>query len=362
MNETPVTVLMPVYNAAPYLRLAMDSVLSQTHRNFEFLIINDGSTDGSADILRSYKDSRIRLVNNESNIGLVATLNKGLNLASHELVARQDADDISEPERLSAQTLRMMENPSIALLGTQARMIGGDGSDVDMGVLEKPVSEFAIRWYQLFDNPFIHSSVMFRKSVAVGECGAYPDSRACEDYDLWARMAENHRVESLPEKLVHYRTHSASIIGSLGRQDGNKKDGAIADRKKIIARVARNTFGEDLPEGDIAALESFIRGAEHFEADTFLSAFDRTLSKFTRAFPGALDCANFHQTVASQLATAAYWLIPSDRSRAWDIYRKAISFHPPIKKRLQWKKIAALWIFGGKARSIFRTVRKISGR
>ncbi|HKQ33129.1 MAG TPA: glycosyltransferase family A protein, partial [Thermodesulfobacteriota bacterium] len=113
-----VTVLMTVYNGEKFLNEAIDGILNQTFRDFEFLIINDGSTDGSREIIKSYKDPRINLVDNESNIGLTASLNRGLSLAGGEYIARQDADDISLPERLEKQISILERNPDIALLGS----------------------------------------------------------------------------------------------------------------------------------------------------------------------------------------------------------------------------------------------------
>ena len=122
-----VTVLMPVYNAERFLREAIDSILGQSFKHFEFLIIDDGSTDASADIIASYRDSRIRFVRNRTNLGITPTLNKGIALASCELIARMDADDISHPQRLQKQFGYMKRNPECALLSSWARVISEDG-------------------------------------------------------------------------------------------------------------------------------------------------------------------------------------------------------------------------------------------
>jgi len=118
MKEPKVTVLMPVYNGEKYLNEAIDSILGQTFKDFKFLIINDGSTDGTADILKSYKDSRIKVTNNEKNIGLTKSLNKGLKMAKSEYIARMDADDISLPTRLQKQVEFMDSHPKVGVCGT----------------------------------------------------------------------------------------------------------------------------------------------------------------------------------------------------------------------------------------------------
>src|SRR5438093_5990647 len=114
-----VTVLMPVYNAERYLRAAMDSILTQTFSDFEFLIMNDTSTDASRSIITSYRDARIRLIDNEQNLGLTRTLNKGLRVCAGNYVARHDADDIACPERLALQIAFLEEHKDVGLLGTQ---------------------------------------------------------------------------------------------------------------------------------------------------------------------------------------------------------------------------------------------------
>ena len=123
--KTPkITVLMPVYNGEKYLKESIESILKQTFRDFEFLIINDTSTDESEKIIRSFKDSRIKLIKNEKNIGLTKSLNKGLDLAKGEYMARMDADDISLPKRLEIQVAFMDKNPKIGVIGAWAKVIG----------------------------------------------------------------------------------------------------------------------------------------------------------------------------------------------------------------------------------------------
>ena len=120
-----VTVLMPVYNGEKYLKEAITSILLQTFDDFEFLIINDGSSDASVDIIQSFRDPRIRLVHNDTNIGLIATLNKGLKLAHGKYVARMDQDDISLPRRLEKQTYFMDNNPDVGVCGTWIKLFMG---------------------------------------------------------------------------------------------------------------------------------------------------------------------------------------------------------------------------------------------
>ena len=148
-----VTVLMPVYNAERYLRQAIESILSQTFHDFEFMIINDGSTDSSRDIVLSYHDSRIRLIDNETNIGLPRTLNRGLSLAKGEFIARQDADDESNPDRLAHQVAYLSSHPHVALLGSQCTVIDQHGN-LDWRTQERSCTQKSILWELFFDNSF----------------------------------------------------------------------------------------------------------------------------------------------------------------------------------------------------------------
>jgi glycosyltransferase involved in cell wall biosynthesis len=157
-----VTMLMSVYNGARFLREAIESILGQTFRDFEFLIVDDGSTDDSREMILSYCDPRVRLVINDRNVGLPRSLNRGLDLAQGEYVARQDADDISESARLAKQVAFLDSYHDVALLGTWYRKIDEGGRII--GDRQLPCDHVRIRWCQLFFCPFVHTAIMLRKS------------------------------------------------------------------------------------------------------------------------------------------------------------------------------------------------------
>jgi len=204
-----VTVLFPAYNAAPYLREAIDSVLSQTYSDFEFLIINDGSKDNSAEIIDNYTDPRIRVVHQE-NMGLVRTLNKGLGLAEGELIARFDADDVCYPARLDKQVRFMMSHPDYVLVGSEANYMDEEGNFI-FRYLFKEYEDSEIRQSGFKNCPFIHSSVMFRKQ-AVLDAGGY-DERAItfEDHLLWRKLADVGKMKNVKEPLIKVRFNPASV-------------------------------------------------------------------------------------------------------------------------------------------------------
>ncbi|MCP3761379.1 glycosyltransferase [Domibacillus sp. A3M-37] len=196
-----VTVLMPVYNGELYLKEAIESILNQSFKDFEFLIINDGSTDSSEEIIKSYGDSRIRLVNNERNLRLIATLNKGLELARGEYIARMDCDDISHPKRLEKQVKKMNSDESIAICGTGFKVIGKHGL--------KPLilTDFkSIRNYLHIGNCIVHPSIMIRKSILRKNNYYYdPLYTHIEDYELFVRISKKYKIVNLNKNLLHYR-------------------------------------------------------------------------------------------------------------------------------------------------------------
>ncbi|HVF67307.1 MAG TPA: glycosyltransferase [Pyrinomonadaceae bacterium] len=201
-----VSVLLPVYQGERYLREAVDSILNQTFNDFEFIIIDDASTDGSAEIIGSYGDPRIRFVRNDANLGLTATLNAGLELARGEYVARMDQDDVSLPERLSRQVAFMDSRPELAASGTWAKEIDEGGNvtgERRMTVGEQ--MEYGYWW----PCPIIHPSAFIRRSL-LGGIRYEPDVGHAADYDLWLALKKNHALDNLPEFLILYRVHGGS--------------------------------------------------------------------------------------------------------------------------------------------------------
>ncbi len=215
MSADPkVTVLMPVYNAEPYLREAMDSILSQTLTDFEFLIMDDGSTDGSAGIVRSYADRRIRLVQNERNLKLAATLNRGLDLARGEYVARMDADDISLSPRLARQAAFLDARPDVGLCGAWAEAFGAARFS-----MPNPTDPEAIRAKLLFDSALVHPAVMLRRSAFDRHGLRYPLLAHFEDYALWQQAARLFPLANLPEVLLRYRVTGGSAFHGAGEEE-----------------------------------------------------------------------------------------------------------------------------------------------
>lgn len=212
MNHPPprLTVLMAVYNGEKYIRRSMDSILSQTFQNFEFVIVNDGSMDRTREILEDYQrtDNRI-IICNQDNRGLIHALNRGCDLSRGEYIARMDHDDISLPQRFEKQLDYLETHPDTGILGTWATLIDSHGTPI--GQLRHPASGSLVSWSLLFRNCIAHPSVMMRKSVLKRLNYYNPEARHIEDYDLWSRAVQITQVENLPEILLEYTLHQESV-------------------------------------------------------------------------------------------------------------------------------------------------------
>ena len=213
MIAPTVSVLLPVYNGQDDVCNAVDSILSQTYEDFELIIIDDGSKDNSFRILEGIHDSRIRLFRQE-NLGLAATLNRGIALAHGRFIARQDQDDLSHPARLAKQVAFMQANPEYALLGTAAEIWVGDHRT--SRAHDHPIEYGVLCFDLLFNNPFVHSSVMLRRDavVTIGGYTMDPFRQPPEDYELWSRMARGYHVANLADRLLVYREVPKSMSRS----------------------------------------------------------------------------------------------------------------------------------------------------
>lgn len=210
---TPViSVVLPVYNGEKYLAKAIESVLNQTYTNFEFIIINDASTDNTAAIIYAYshKDNRIKYVENKSNLRVVGSLNRGIELATGEFIARMDADDIALPTRFAAQVNFLNAHPDISMIDVLMEYI--DENDAPLNQFNYRCFEpAAIRKKLANNNVLGHSSIMIR--TAILKKHRY-NVTWYEDYELWLRLTSNgHQIAKINKPLLLYRIHTQSITG-----------------------------------------------------------------------------------------------------------------------------------------------------
>jgi glycosyltransferase involved in cell wall biosynthesis len=240
MHTPRVTVLMPVYNGERYVHEAISSILNQTFQDFELLIINDGSTDNSINIINAFNDKRIRVIHNEANIKLIATLNKGLSLAKGQYIARMDCDDISLPKRLAKQFSFMESNSDVAMVGSWIQVVNEYGKPTRS--IKYLTAAKYIPSLLLFANCFAHSSIFVRSSSLQENC--YRDSFLhSEDYDLWVRLASCNKVSNLQQFLVKYREHPAGIT--------SRKSEIVFQTTQKIMRYQLNFLGIQATDQEI---------------------------------------------------------------------------------------------------------------
>ncbi len=198
-----ISVIMPVYNAEQYLREAIDSILSQTFGDFELIIIDDGSKDSSPAIVERYEDPRIRFYVNEENMGVAKTLNRGLDLATGQYIARMDSDDISLPERFAKQVAYLDAHPEIGILATDVQTFGAQEYYHPTSKTHEQLSVD-----MLFSCCLCHPTVMMRRSLGLRYDPAF---NRMEDYELWIRASQQCRLACYPEILFRYRIHPHQV-------------------------------------------------------------------------------------------------------------------------------------------------------
>ncbi len=207
MTDTPaISVIMSVYNAQDDVKAAIDSILAQNFTDFEFIIIDDGSSDNSADIIKSYDDPRIKL-HSQKNTGLTKALNKGVSLAKGRYIARQDADDVSYPQRLQKQFEILESRPDVNLLGSNADDHYPDGYKAQWGHYD----EDELQRIVYFKTPFPHSSAMMRTDI-IRKLGGYDESfKTAQDMELWMRFAAQGPIAMIKEPLIQRGVGAGAI-------------------------------------------------------------------------------------------------------------------------------------------------------
>ena len=235
MESMPkVSVIMSVFNGEPYLSQAIESILSQTFDDFEFIIVDDGSKDGSSQRLDKFarQDKRIRLARNESNLGLIPSLNRGIRMAAGQYVARQDADDISLPERLAQQVRFLDRHRDVGVVGTWMTNVNEGGKRT---AWKTPTTDSLIQWSLIFCTSIAHATVMMRRCLLDEDVRFRPEMTHAEDYDLWSRLSERTRFANLPHCLYLRQCHKERV--SVRHADKQKEVGRaimLANIEKLL--------------------------------------------------------------------------------------------------------------------------------
>ena len=290
-----VSVIMSVYNGERYLQKAVASILHQTFEDFEFIIINDGSTDESREILESYDDDRIVLLQ-QKHTGLTKSLRAGFSLARGDYVARIDADDLAKPERLEKQLKFLRKHPKVMLVGSNCYNIDENGRV--LSITDLPVDEVQIKWNLLFYNCLRHSTVMFRRKE-VDNLGGYNTAIPyAQDYDLWMRIAGTYSVANLKEPLVYLRVPREGTITF------DKIHEQTQHAEQIYLNVLRTLDPEITHrENEVRALKKYIF------SDGELNDIDRAENLFMRiysAFCNSSFTVNTNKDALNRIMFAPY--------------------------------------------------------
>lgn len=265
-----ISVIMPVYNAEKYLRDAIDSILCQTFTDFEFIIIDDGSSDTSANIVLSYDDSRIHFFINERNMGVAATLNRALGLSTGEYVARMDSDDISLPDRLKKQLEYLELNRQVGICGS---CILAFDSETER-LFPYPEKNEQIQADLLFNPPFAHPSVMMRGDAARRLKYDLSYEKA-EDYDLWYRFLKEYKGYNIQQPLLRYRHHNLQVTKQNKREMNN-----------AVKRIHERTFDNlkvvltDSEKSVFYSICAGMRNLSQSEYDSFISGSRKIIAAY----------------------------------------------------------------------------------
>jgi hypothetical protein len=318
MTAPPLTVLMPVHNAATFVGEAIASVLAQSFGDFELLVIDDGSTDESLEVVRAFRDERIRVESRPDNRGLIETLNCGIRMARGTLIARMDADDVSYPERFAVQVDYLDEHPEVAGVSCCFDLIDERGHrlahDHDWF---RPTDPLALRWALNFGCYFAHGGAMLRTSV-LRAAGFDPRYAHAEDYELWLRLVDEHRLANVPRVLLAVRRHGGNVSNrflEVQRQNGYRALQASLERvlgRRIPLELVGDLFEGRLPRGAAGTRELAVLQGQLFET-------------LTRTRPSA-QVRPLAEDLAERLGVLAAWSLRRQPSSALMLATRAARY------------------------------------
>lgn len=336
MSSSPcVSVVMPVFNGERYLDEAVRSILDQTFSDFEFIIIDDGSTDRTSAILKSYTDVRIKVVG-QRHQGLIVSLNQGLAIARGEYVARMDSDDIAIAHRLERQVAFLTTHRGTGILGTACRII--DATARDLGLRQWPINDLEIRWTSLFSSPFGHPTVILRRDILTKHGLEYADVfHMVEDYDLWIRALNHTRGANLDEPLLKYRVHGDRVTSKF-------RDQQLRNHDVVALRAIREQLPEFVitPEQVSQLRELFVGGSgpsRDLQAHraTLAATYLDLLDAFVSHHPGEPGLQGLQRQEALNVARLVFrWPLQAGCVR---IGRRLMAMHPG----LPWSYSVHLW-------------------
>lgn len=264
---------MPVYNAQAYVKQAVESILNQTYGDYELLIVNDCSTDASRAIVTSFADNRIRLIDNETNLGIARSRNRGLELASGDFIALMDSDDISLPDRLEKQVAFMERHQECGVCGSWILTIGRGGGHI----MRYPSDCESIRCAMFFKNKgMANPAAMLRRRVFERLALRYDTDLNCfSDYDFWVRCLHTVQFANINEVLLHYRLHETNTENRI----------AAAEQKKTLTKIRRALLAHLglYPDEQELEIHNALCGMRLYPDKTFIADAERWLLKIKAA-------------------------------------------------------------------------------
>lgn len=273
-----VSVVMTVYNDLRFLDEAVASILEQTFRDLELIIVDDGTGENELFQALARRDPRIRVIVNPVNLGTAEAANRGIRAARAPIIARQDADDVAEPARIARLVAALDEDPQLGLVGSSVTFIDEDGNP--LGLARMPESDLDIRWTILFHNPFYHSSVAFRRECFDAAGGYRPEELVSQDHYLWFQMLPSCRARNIAEPLTRYRLNPRGLT-IMNAKDARRRTHAI--REALWARIG---LTYDLHDNGLARdITDFLRGSSA-PPDRRMAAYVKLLTVL-RAFLAA---------------------------------------------------------------------------
>lgn len=302
MSSPKVSIVMAAYNGAAYLDESVKSILNQTFVDFEFIIIDDCSSDGTASILDSYAalDRRVVVLKNSHNLGLAASLNRGIEAATGEFIARMDDDDVALPERLQEQVNHMEAHPDTALLSTAVQHIDSDGNYLE--VYCPPTDAIALRWHLVYQSPIRHPTVLWRSKEVGDVVTSYnPKNKYAEDYEFFCAIARELKIESLAQPLLKMRRRPGSVTHSKGRE----QDHCSA---QITYHQLDHYLPDRLTQEQKVNLRILLRRYYFFQKNDFLRFSSTTLAETFSHYLDLLDgFYNIHKSeIASDINAQKY--------------------------------------------------------
>lgn len=321
------SVVTTVYNGERYLAEAIESILGQTFRDFEYLLVDDASTDTSPEILDYYarQDRRIRVLRNASNSNVSRSLNRAMETATGVYFANLDQDDIAYPHRLERQVAFLDSHPHVAVVGAQAMSI--DETGAERHAMKSPQAPEMARWHILFGTPILHSTAMMRRALALAAGGYSVSQWYVNDYILFARLMRSHQLANLSETLVAYRRHSGQTASVFSKPQRGQA-------WLLIHSMLAERLGLRVPLDDIGMLFDGVRGLRLEHSASIMRVTDLLQAIYTRYLdveqPASTIAAQIEMDCAWRLLTIAWVHRHSNRTESRIAFRRALAYDPKL--------------------------------